>query len=224
MKKLLAAGLLGSLSIWAVPLPPGGTLFGPGSPPLLATPAPPYAGSLTAAYSVNGTNSDGIIRQAVLQSGSDFIFYYQIQTEATSTAPITSLLLRGFNGYTISAVTQGLDNPGAPFVDATAGVRPFLVARDPIGNDVTASWVPFGIGPNPPTLAPGVVSSILAITVSNAQGFAILGPGATGALDGSPFNQFAPTPEPSFYVAVSLGLAGLFVARRRKAAAETTQE
>lgn len=237
MKKLtlIGLGLLATLSLSATALPIGGSATQPiGTVPTISpaiTPlSQPFIGgsTLSVAYAVGGNT--GTVRQAVSQlDSSTFDFYYQIVADSTSTATITNLLLRGFGGYMMD-VTESFNNtPGAPFADASSSQSVFGVSR-PTGAGTGANigiQYPDGIGnPAPTTPNAKLVSSIITLRVK-ATGWTILSPltnPPSGTIDSIILSQqVAPTPEPSFYAAVTLGLAGLFFVRRRKATVEADQ-
>lgn len=215
MKKLTlpALGLLASLAAYAAALPPGGAVF----PIPTGTVSGTLAASATTPYTlINGAT--GNLRQGVAQvNASTFDFYYQIQhlTGGNTFIPLSvvSLLLTGFGGYDVEVFQSRPAAPVAPFVNASSGIRPEVVTRNAAGTNILAAYAV-------PPILPSRVSSILILRVSGATGFTSLIPPDAGRLNlvGTIASQFAPTPEPSFYVAVSLGLAGLFLVRRRKTA------
>jgi hypothetical protein len=202
MKKLtIVLALLASLSLSAAPLAPGGSISAPIPAGSLIT---PFSGSTTTSY------SGGTLRQAAYQVNATTVdFYYQIVN--TGPGSIFALLLSGFAGYGVDVTQSTAAAPASPFVNASAGVQPTFVNRSAgAGNNIVGTYVT-------PSVGASSVSSILILRVTGATGFTTLVPNQSGMINGvSLSQQLAPTPEPSFYAAVSLGLAGLFLVRRRK--------
>jgi hypothetical protein len=213
---LVSIGLLTSLSAFAAALPPGGSV-----PAVVPNGAinTPLAASATTPYLLVGGGTGNLIQAVHQVNATTFDFYYQVEalTGGASPSPVLTLLLRGFGGYGVEAFQNTGAAPAAPFLNASSGIQPSFVNRNAAGTEVTTTYA------TPPIFAPGV-SSILVLRVSGATGYTSLIPPASGFVNEAILaSQFAPTPEPSFYVAVSLGLVGLFAARRRKAAVETEQ-
>jgi hypothetical protein len=202
---LAAIGLLATLPAFSVALPPGSVLIPPFPGGTINT---PFVASATTPFTLLSGGTGNFIQAVAQVNPSTFDFYYQVQYSGGSLLPVLSVLLNGFAGYGVDFSLTRPSAPAAPFVNASSGARPVTVTRSADGNRIFAGFVP--------GIFSGNVSSILILRVSGATGYTSLIPPNSGAVGLDRLaSQYAPTPEPSFYVAVSLGLAGLFLARRR---------
>lgn len=211
MKKVTIFGLLASLSALALPLAPGGSI----APPSVAQALP---GTLVIS-SANGFSQGGLngtITQAVYNNNGFYDFYYQV-TGAAVTANITSILLNGFQSFSTDVSYFLASSPIGPFAISTAGKFPNPVSRTDEGGGAGDQLEASFSSPSTRRIGADQTSAVIVVR-TNATGYRTtsLELNASGVF----VNQFAPTPEPAFYGAITLGLAGLLVVRRRKNAAE----
>lgn len=226
-KSLSVFAALGSLALAspamaAHELPPGDS----GSP--FATPLTPTGELLadTGLQSVGetraGTTLNTTMRSAVYRMGEFLDFYYQITNLGTSNTSINELTFSSFAGFDLSSTGTGAWQQLGAFGVFTNGVEMADSARR--GPDGSVIGANFGTtlfndvdaGTNS-LLNPGETSAIFQIRTraSNFQLGTFTAQNGIG-LTGSGFAPAAAVPEPSTWMLMLLGMAGVGFAMRRK--------